>query len=149
VIERNRFGWPMVVRLPTGERGYYQTRNDDCMRAAVATCLQVPIEDVPDPRLDERLAAGDDPDELDRLARAELEGWLAGRGLRLVRHWRLPVDRERWIGVSPGPGEFGDHVLVMTRAEILFDPASYIPGMERLARLRPLSYGITFDREET
>jgi hypothetical protein len=30
---------------------FYQRRPDDCMRAAVATLLQVHIVDVPDPRI--------------------------------------------------------------------------------------------------
>lgn len=44
-------GRPLTVYLPDGRVAFYQRRPDDCMRAAVATLLQVHIVDVPDPRI--------------------------------------------------------------------------------------------------
>src|SRR5919112_1774289 len=49
---------------PDDDIGYGMNPNgtgDDCLRAAIATALQHPIERVPDLRLDEQLLAGDDP----------------------------------------------------------------------------------------
>jgi len=53
-----------VVRLGEGELGYCMNpaRLDDCLRPCIATVLQVPVEQVPDPRLDDRHAArGEEP----------------------------------------------------------------------------------------
>jgi hypothetical protein len=112
------------VRLRDGSLGYpvRAPRSDDCFAAAIATCLQVPIEQVPDPRLDERLTAGDAVDEINRAAEQELMTWLANRGVRRLLHRTVPVARKRWIGVVPMPGTFNDHCLVMSGGEILFDP---------------------------
>ena len=44
----------LVTRLNDGEIGYQADGPDDCFRAAVATVTQVPIEQVPDPRLLDR-----------------------------------------------------------------------------------------------
>lgn len=87
--------------LGDGVVGYYAdtTRQDDCFRAAIATATQIPIEQVPDLRLHDRLLMGDDPDEINADAWAKIAGWLDGRGLPLVQHEIVPVDRERWIGV--------------------------------------------------
>ena len=47
-------------RLADGTIGYFTRppRQDDCFAAALATVLRVPIAEVPDPRIDERLARG-------------------------------------------------------------------------------------------
>jgi hypothetical protein len=53
--------------LRDGTLGYLARAGpeDGCFASALATCLQVPIGDVPDPRLDERLAAGESPEAID------------------------------------------------------------------------------------
>lgn len=114
-----------TMRLADGTVGYSVRflREDDCFAAAVATILQVPPEDVPDPRLDERLAAGENPEEVNRTAWREFEIWLAGRGLTMIVHRSVPVDAERWIGVVPLRGWFQNHCLVMSRSRLLHDPA--------------------------
>lgn len=165
-----------VVRLGENEVGYCMDpeRTDDCLRPAVATALQVPVEQVPDPRLDQRLARGDDPEEIGRDTWVRLMEWLDRRGLQLSIHRDVPVARERWIGVCPGgvPTEnqvalarlmgfqfrgnpFADHCLVMSHDEILFDPAISLrlPRGVRTRAWRPsqVAYGLTFDpiqREE-
>jgi hypothetical protein len=134
-------------------------RVDDCMRAAIATVLQVP--DVPDPRLHERLRAGDDPKAIDAASWAIFAEWLDGRGLGFAFHAKPPVDRERWIAIVEPPtgaalaaandlvatadglrrapagirtlaNPFDDHCVVMRLGEILHDPAVGLeapPGM--------------------
>ena len=48
--------FPPTRVLPDGTLGFRITRRDDCLRAAVATCLQVSPDEVPDPDIDFRLA---------------------------------------------------------------------------------------------
>jgi hypothetical protein len=70
---------PREKLLDDGTRGYFvrAPRTDDCQAAAIATVLQVPIETVPDLRIDERLAAGGSPESIERSAVRELRAWLA------------------------------------------------------------------------
>jgi hypothetical protein len=157
-----------------GELGYCMspTRRDDCFQACVATVLQTPPEQVPDPRLDRRLAAGEDPEKISRESWTRFEEWLCGRGLQLVFHATVPVDRERWVGVCRAQGSeaesaavdsllarcgrdstpFVDHTLVMSYGNILFDPSISVrlPPSMRLRSWHPsqVSYGISFDRLE-
>jgi hypothetical protein len=123
-----------TVQLPDGAIGYYErpARTDDCFAACLATCLQVPIADVPDPRLDERVRAGESVEEVNRSAWESLLAWLQSRGLQMFGHDTPPVGLPRWIGVIPFPGDFNDHCLVMSGAEILFDP------VDRSAHERPV-----------
>jgi hypothetical protein len=116
--------FPRTCELPDGTTGYFVRlpRLDDCFSAAVATVLQVPIDDVPDPRIDERLRAGDEPHEIDGQAWNALDDWLAARRLRIVLHRIVPACRRRWIGVVPFPGDFQHHCLVMAGDQLLFDP---------------------------
>lgn len=113
-----------TVTLGDGTIGYFERpgRTDDCFAACLATCLQVPLDEVPDPRLDERLRAGEDPAEINRSAWQTLAAWLTGRGLQVVVHDEPPFEAPRWIGVVRFPGHFNDHCLVMAGAEVLFDP---------------------------
>jgi hypothetical protein len=128
------------VTLRDGSLGYYARlpRTDDCFAAAVATTLHVPIEDVPDARLDERVAAGESIADVDRSAQLEWKKWLTRRGLRMVVHSKVPTNRRRWIGVIELGGPFNSHCLVMDRGRMLFDP-SYIG--DRLGRIRLLAFG--------
>ncbi len=128
-------GW--CVRAP---------RMDDCFAAAIATCLQVPIDQCPDPRLDERLAAGDTADEVDRDAREELAAWLADRDLRLVKHHRVPLAQvRRWIGIVPMPGAFADHCLVLDRGRVIFDPTLEVDARPvRLFGPHHVKFGYSF-----
>jgi hypothetical protein len=107
-------------------------RTDDCFVAAVATCTQVPVEEVPDPDLDKRVKQGADPEELNELAWERYERWAARRGLRM-RFWEdVPVPRDRWIGVVVvDPAVLGraedektvdNHSLVTSHDRLLFDP---------------------------
>jgi hypothetical protein len=115
---------PRTVDLSDGTVGYFvrAPRVDDCWAAAVATCVQVPIDEVPDSRIDERLRAGEHPDEISRSAWEEFGPWLAERGLRMLVHRKVPARSKRWIGIIPMPGILGDHCILMSGAQALFDP---------------------------
>jgi hypothetical protein len=140
LLEDGTLGYPM--RVP---------RTDDCFAAAIATTLQVPIEEVPDPRIDERLAAGEAPEEIDRRVWANLTSWLASRDLRIIPHRKVPAARRRWIGVVPISGNFRSHCLVMSHERLLFDPAnnpSYIPRPDgrKVRTYQPdqITFGLSF-----
>ena len=144
-----------AARLGDGVIGYYSERIDDCLRPAIATATQIPIEQVPHLRLLDRLTAGEDPEAISIDSWLRIAGWLNRRGLELVFHDIVPVDRERWIGVCPdAPGEydaghltrqmrrrlpraarqyadvrnpFADHCLVMSHNRVIHDPAKGLP----------------------
>jgi hypothetical protein len=140
-----------TVRLPDGTVGYCvrAPRTDDCWAAAVATVLQVPIQDVPDAQLDHRLRAGEKPETIDRDARAKMSQWLQGRGIRMVEHAQVPVAIPRWIGVVPLRGWFNDHCLVMSESNVLFDPTvdvsvAFGGARVRLFRAQDVASGFSF-----
>jgi hypothetical protein len=139
--------------LSDGSLGWHvrYPRSDDCQAAAIATVLQVPIEQVPDPHIDDRLAAGESPEAIDRSAVKELGRWLSGRGLQMRVHASIPPS-QRWVGVVGIPGPFQSHNLVMLGRAVLFDPAIVPeifddnPGMApRQWTLDDLTYAITFE----
>jgi hypothetical protein len=107
-----------TLELADGTLGYFMhaRRMDDCWQAAVATVLQVPIDDVPDWRLRERRRGGELGGEIVRSAWQEMDRWLAGRGLRMVTHRIVPAARARWIGVVVMPALFRSHSMVMSWA---------------------------------
>jgi hypothetical protein len=106
--------------------GRWFPREDDCFASALATVLQVPIDELPDPRIDERLAAGESAGEIARSAKAEFGRWLVEHGLRMVKHRSLAraSSLPRWLGICPNEGCFQDHCLVMAKDAMLFDPGS-------------------------
>lgn len=155
-----------LERLAGNEVGYYADplRADDCFRAAIATATQIPIEQVPDLRLQARLNRGDDPDEVSEQSWQRIAEWAERRGLQLMLHEKheVPADRERWIGVCAVPAlvrlrleglpqarPFIDHCLVMSYGEIFFDPAAtaIAPRGMRVQTWEPddVTYGLSFD----
>lgn len=149
-----------------GEIGYGvdPARWDDCFRAAIATTTQIPVEQVPDLRLADRLAAGDDPDEINGESWQRIAIWANRRGLQLMRHETVPVDHARWIGVcvtpwlvmpmlariyQEQPRAFTDHCLVMSYDAVHFDPTVSVkaPRGARVRTWKPsdVTYGLTFD----
>jgi hypothetical protein len=144
-----------ITPKPGDEIGYCMDpwRQDDCLAAAMATVLQQPIEQVPDLRLDGRLSAGEDADEIARRSWERINEWLERLGLQVVFHESPPLDRDRWIGVC-GPSEktFGDHCLVMSHDRLVLDPSISVarPPGETWCSFDPshIYYGISFDREE-
>lgn len=144
---------------------------DDCLRAAIATATQVPIEEVPALTLDQRLDRGEGPDEISRTTWQTIDRWADDRGLEGWFHEDVPVSRRRWIGViatdhqvsvfidAAGqvvPDEesatFNDHCLVMSHEDLVFDPSCSVklpPGMRMMAYdPSEITYGISFDRKE-
>lgn len=118
----DRLGY-LSIQLRDGTRGYAMRRFDDCLQAAVATLLQVPMHAVPDARIDQQLRAGRDPDDLAAQMWLDLAQFAKAAG-RFVRHQPPPFDAPRWIAIAPGANAHGfeDHSLVMQRSEVLFDP---------------------------
>lgn len=159
---------PLARLSEDGEVGYYAdpVRWDDCLRAAIATALQIPPEQIPDPRLHARLNAGDDPDEISDESWLRIAEWAERRGLQMMLHEEdeVPADRERWIGVCvytprwdelwqmDEPNPFGDHCLVMSYDRVIFEPAAraIVPrGMElQTWDASEVTYGISFDPRE-
>lgn len=143
--------------LETGEQAWGMARWDDCLRPCIATLLQIPPDRLPDPRLDERLDAGDDPETIVRESWETLHGWLHQRGLRLTFHQKPPPAR-RWVGVcrpKKGSTAFAaDHCVVMDGlgGRVLFDPVVSLEapdGMRpRTWRLPDIGYGITIEKKE-
>ena len=144
----NRVAFRETCRLRDGTIGYYALfpRTDTCWLAAVSTVLQVPISEVPDPQVDKRRVAGEDPAEISRSAWDEFAAWLEGRGLRMVAHRAVPVPRRRWIGVVPKEGWFNDHCLVMSHGELLFDPVLHAPESALATLLCPTGSSLSPER---
>jgi hypothetical protein len=132
-------------RLSDGTVGYHMRRTDDCWRAAVATCLQVPIDELPDAQIDQRLAAGESVEQVDESAWGEMCDWLASHGWMLIEHSDPAVHLDRRIGIVPVDRPFAAHSLVMTGPRILFDPAVK-PGVRTFYPVEVKS-GYSFTKE--
>src|SRR4051794_26921912 len=100
-------GQTIVSRLENRRLGGAQTTEDNCMAAAVATLLQVPLDTVPDAHYDEQIAAGAQHGVVVSQALADMGAWAAGRGLRMRFHHPPPVELDWWLGVCPDdePGQ--------------------------------------------
>lgn len=142
-----------AVPLPNGDTGWCVRRSDDCLAAAVASLLQVPIDQVPDPNLDASIAAGANADELATQMWSDLSRWAQDRGLQMTYHEQVPVDADRWIGIIPmfgfGLAAFADHCVVCMRdGTILFDPTCNVtvrPGLRLKTYQRlDIKAGISF-----
>lgn len=129
-------------RLRDGSWGFYQRRADDCLRAALATLLRVPMPKVPDAHRAKQLAEGLSEAEVNAYTRELLEDWLDERGWRLAFN-KWPPSSGRWIAVKDG-----DHCLLMEGSECVFDPARFLPPArgERLAADMTIDYAITAGR---
>jgi hypothetical protein len=118
------------VRLRDGSVGWYQRRPDDCWSAAVASCLRLPLDAVPDLRLDQRLEQGMGAADVDRVAQGAVKKWLAARALTIVTYDRVPVDPpRRWVGIIPLGDWWVSHCVLMRYGEILFDPSPLAPPL--------------------
>lgn len=130
--------------LRDGTRGYHQRHFGDCMQMAIATCLQIRPDLVPNLHLDRLVCEGRDPEEIDRMYYATMNPWAEGNGLRIVEHAVPPSSERRWIGVVRAP-DYMDHCLVMSRSDFLFDPAGDVLGND-YADPADIDYGITVER---
>jgi len=136
-------------------------RLDNCFAEAVADCLDVPLSDVPDPEIDDRLEAGDGVDRVNRFTTNLFDEWLDSRGLE-AEVWRTKLHSDghlyhmrelpkRWVGVIADGGEFLDHCFTMEGPKSLEDiqiaslPAAYrnllVPAVFTVAEI---NLGITF-----
>ena len=115
-----------AVPLADGTVGFLspEDRDDDCYREVVATVLQIPLGELPDARLDERVREGEEPSRVDQIAKRSMRAFLEERGLREVIHpvGALPC-HGRWVGIGEEPGWFKSHALAMGGRGVLFDPA--------------------------
>lgn len=134
---------PTTSELSDGSTGWHMKRTDDCQQAALATLLQVSLSEVPDARIDARLAAGESVEDVDRTAWQEMLQWLDGRGLKLIRHGRPPTHLPRWLGIVPNPEAFKGHTLVMAGSRVLFDPAVR-PGIRTFFAVE-VAYGFSIE----
>ena len=111
--------------LRDGTLGYFQRRLDDCFQASMASLAQVPMHQVPDPRIDRELASGLDPEELGRVVAQQFIQWAEQHGLTILKFSEPPTSAERWVGVaSNGANPWHDHCLVDERGRVL---VRYIP----------------------
>lgn len=113
--------------LRDGSWGWLQRRTDDCLSAAVASLLQIPMHQVPDLHIDRRLAQTGDLERAELEVWGEMLAWAERRGLTIVFHSTPPVWAKRWIGIVPQDGAFSDHCLVMAGRDALFDPSQPLP----------------------
>jgi hypothetical protein len=140
------------IRLRDGTIGYFQRRTDDCVQAVIASLLQMPPHLVPDLHLDELLAAGRDPEEIDRMIDEQFSRWTGQHGLTIVFHATSPTWAKRWIGMVTTGDPFSDHTMLMGGHDCLFDPAHLLaprdPGSIALENYTPadIDYGITIER---
>lgn len=109
--------------------GHLQRRSDDCFTAAVATCLEAQPYEVPDLHIEELLAAGRDPEEIDRVIARTLGAWLETNAVTLRVHPAgLPVSAKRWIGiVEPTHEGANSHCILFEHREPIFDTAWLLP----------------------
>jgi len=159
---------------PDDEVGYAMQldRGDDCLQAAVATCTQTPIEQVPDLGVVERYRRGEDVETISALTWERLHSWAHKRGLELIITEELPPPIDPWIGVVQpirrdeylscedrsmdrgdgwGSHPFQDHCLVMRGERVWFDPVIgvRVPMGARgpvAFSIEHVSYAIAFER---
>jgi hypothetical protein len=139
---------------PDDEIGYgmHPFMADDCMRCAIATATQVPIEQVPNLKIYERVLAKESADEISRSTWDRIIAWAERLELSVMLWERrageepgvvpkdLPDLPHRWVGVVDSPESsfviddgqvvsasescLGGHCLVMgSRGQVIFDPA--------------------------
>jgi hypothetical protein len=137
-------------RLRDGSLGYVQRRADDCLQAAIASCLQIPMHQVPDLQIHRQLDAGKDPEELAREIDEAMDRWLAEQGVQAIVHAAHLPTKGRWIGVVRGPQrvEFApDHCLLMSGRDCLMETSQPVGALNSTQGLgyEDVDYGITIE----
>jgi hypothetical protein len=133
-----------MTELTDGSKGYFQRDGLDCLRMAIASCAQIPPYLVPDLKLPERIAAGQDRGEIEREAHQKMMQWEKVNGVDLRVHVSPPRSARRWIGVEGGSDGDTDHCYLMSGSHCLFDPGEILPGEMDQSRVN-IDYGVTFD----
>jgi hypothetical protein len=116
-----------AMRLRDGSLGFVQRRADDCLQAAIASLLQIPMHKVPDLEIGKQLERGVEPEAINRGIAEEMGRWADGLGLTVTVHSATLPRSGRWIGIVPGPGvgEMStDHCLVLDGRDCLMDTGS-------------------------
>lgn len=133
----------LTKTFPDGCVGWYQRRQDDCLRAAVATCTQTPYEDVPD----WTTKPGTHADEL--CGWVALSEWAVSIGRRLEFHNGLPPDADSYVTVSPDLGNRYRHVNCVL-GDQLFEPGSglRLPAFLKLQPTTKVEFSLTFERRD-
>jgi hypothetical protein len=138
------------MSLRDGTTGYFQRGTDDCLQAAIASCVQVKPHLVPVLHIDQQLMLDKDPEEIELGNNVKMGRWMDQHGVTVCRHTALPSSAKRWIGVVQSNG-ITQHCLLMTGRDVLFDCASLTqPGKDE--PVSPYSYddvnhAITIDRQ--
>lgn len=130
----------LTCELPDGRTGHYQRRQDDCMGAALATCLQVAYEDVPD----QSAAPGTYADDV--ASWTALSEWVRDRGMRLRFHNRPPEGCQAYIAVGPAGEDRYRHVFVVV-GDHIFDPGSgfKFPAGLHMEPTHKVEFAISFE----
>lgn len=103
----------LSVALPDGRTGWAQRNNGPvggCFQAALATYLQIPLDEIEFTNID------------------ELASWALKRELMVVQRTEPPADGSLWVGVTP-PLLEGD-AAEACRAETGCDPRHCFVGVE-------------------
>jgi hypothetical protein len=138
-----------AARLRDGSLGYLQRRTDDCLQAALASCAQIPAPLVPDFHIEQQLAAGMDPDEVDGVNLEKLRRWMDKYGVTITVHPSSPTSAKRWIGIVTTDNAYSDHCLLMNGRDCLFDPAEGLPPKGQLVSqydVADIDYGLTIEK---
>ncbi len=127
--------------------GYVMRRADDCLQAAIATCLGIPPMMVPDLRVDENQKVGVDPEEITRTSVLAMCRWAEAIGVQIMVHPTPPTSTRRWIGVLPRSGLFNDHCLVLSGRTIIHDPMVGGWGISSEKNFTDIEFGLTLEKE--
>ncbi len=77
------------------------------------------------------MAAGRDPEEIERLISRKMGGWIEKNALTIQAYpTRLPTSSRRWIGIVAGEDDdptANGHCLLMSGREVIFDTAWLTP----------------------
>ncbi len=113
--------------LRDGTKGFLQRRRDDCLQFAIASAAQIPPNQIPDLRIEQQFGEGTEPEEINRRNLDTMVRWMHKCGMQIMVHNEAPVSERRWIAVTPGREVFGDHCVLMSRRDPLFDPSQLLP----------------------
>jgi hypothetical protein len=126
--ERGREAGYFQMPLRDGTTGYFQRRTDDCLQAAIASCLQIPPYLVPDLQIDQQRIDDKEPEEIEGAGWQAMGRWMHKNGVTIKVHPGPKTTSRRWIGVVTSAYDSStDHCLLMSGRDCLFDAASLVP----------------------
>jgi hypothetical protein len=139
-----------AIRLRDGRSAMSSAALMIAFKAAIASCLQIPMHEVPHLQVNQQLDVGKEPEEVEQATDEALSRWLTEQGVRLVVHSGHLPTTGRWIGVVRGPvrGEFARRPLPGdTRPDCLFETSKPVGEFDRAVRFgyEDVDYGITIE----